>query len=73
MDKSKCLASIEDLIEAEPGSLTEDSVLAETTGWDSLALMGFIAFADEEFKLSPAPKAIKECKTVADLLKILGF
>jgi acyl carrier protein len=73
MNKSECLTSLEDLIEAEPGSVNEDSVLAETIGWDSMAIMGFIAFADEEFKLSPAPKVIKECKTMADLLQILGF
>lgn len=70
MDKTLFLRNLEELIEAKSGSLTIDSILADTPGWDSMAIMGFIAFADEELGVSPAPRAIVECETVADLLRI---
>jgi len=73
MDKVEFLRNLEDLIEAAPGSLTAQSVLADTPGWDSMAIMGFLAFADEELGLAPAPRAIKECQIVDDLLSLVGI
>jgi acyl carrier protein len=73
MIKSEFLKNLEDLIEADPGSLTEGSVLAETPQWDSMAIMGFIAFADEEMGESPSPAAIRNCVTVADLIALVGI
>jgi acyl carrier protein len=73
MDKNQFIQSLEDLIEADPGSLTEQSVLADTAGWDSMAIMGFIAFADEELGAAPAPAALKTCVTVADLMTLVGL
>jgi acyl carrier protein len=73
MEKAEFLSNLEDLIEAEPGSLSAASVLAETPGWDSMAIMGFIAFADESLGSAPAPKAIKACQTVADLMALVGI
>ena len=73
MDKAEFLRNLEDLIEADPGSLAETSVLADTEGWDSMAIMGFISFADDELGQTPAPKAIKACVTVADLMALVGI
>ena len=73
MDKAEFLRNLEDLIEADPGSLSEGAVLADTPGWDSMAIMGFISFADEDLGAAPAPKAIKDCRTVADLMALVGI
>lgn len=73
MDKTTFIHNLEDLAEAEPGSLSADSVLAETVGWDSMAIMGFIAFADEDLGGAPAPKDVKTCQTVADLMALMGI
>ena len=73
MDKLKFLSSLEDLIEADPGSLSEATILADIPGWDSMAIMGFIAFADEELGSNPNPAAIKTCRTVQDLMKLVGI
>jgi acyl carrier protein len=73
MEKSKFLGKLEALMEADAGSLTEQTVLKDTAGWDSMAIMGFIALADEELGMTPDPKAINACKTVADLLKLAGL
>jgi acyl carrier protein len=72
MQKDEFLRQLEDLIEAEPGSLSETSLLADIEGWDSMAIMGFIGFADEELGATPAPKAIKACTTVAELMALVG-
>jgi len=73
MEKTEFLRNLEDLIEANPGSLTEKSVLADAAGWNSMAVMGFIAFADEDLGIAPAPKAIMACRTVADLMALAGI
>lgn len=73
MEKSQFLSSLEELIEAEPGSLSESVVLSDTPGWDSMAIMGFIAFVDEELGTNPNPSAIKACRTVGDLMKLVGI
>ena len=72
MDKQTFLKNLEDLVEADPGTLGEATVLADLSGWDSMAIMGFIAFADEELGQNPAPAALKGCVTVADLMKLVG-
>jgi acyl carrier protein len=63
---------IEELIEAPPGSLTEHSVMADLAGWDSMAILGFINLMDEEFGLSPDPKAVVACRTIGDLADLAG-
>lgn len=73
MEMAAFLRNLEDLIEADPGSLTPASVLADLEGWDSMAIMGFIAFCDEELGAAPAPRDIKACSTVADLTTVVGI
>jgi acyl carrier protein len=72
MDQTEFIRSVEDLMEAAPGSLTGQSVLEDQPGWNSLAVMGFIAFADEDLGVLPVPRAIKGCRTLADLMALVG-
>ncbi|MDP2815099.1 MAG: hypothetical protein Q8O19_00285 [Rectinemataceae bacterium] len=73
MDRIEFFNNLEDLIEADAGSLAAHSVLADIPGWDSMAIMGFIAFADEALGITPAPQAIKSCQTVGDLMILVGI
>lgn len=72
MTKTDFLLLLDELIEADPGTLTEDQTLVGTAGWDSLAVVGFIGLVDEHFGVTLSPKAIAECRKVADLLSLLG-
>lgn len=72
MKKVKFIGLIEDLVELPSGSLVESSVLSDLMGWDSMAIMSFINLMDEEFNISPNPKSIVACKTVRDLMTLVG-
>lgn len=72
MTKTEFIAAIEDLVEVDLGTLTEESLLADIKQWDSLAVVGFIALVDENLGFTPAPSEIAASTTVGDLLRIAG-
>lgn len=72
MTTQEVYRSLEEIIEAEPGSLTGPESLSDLNGWDSLAVLGFIAMADSKLALSIPAKAITGCKTVKELVGLLG-
>ena len=43
----------------------------ESLGWSSLAVVSFIAFADENFGIIVEPRKLVACKTVDDLIQLL--
>ncbi len=71
MKKEEFLLLLDELIEAEPGTLTGTESLASMPRWDSLAVMGFMALADEHFGATLSAKQIAECKQVGDLITLL--
>jgi acyl carrier protein len=70
MDKAQFLAKLGEILELPPGSLTGAEHLSDLDGWDSLAVLGFIALVDEHCGITVAPKRIQDCKTVDDLLAL---
>ena len=72
MKKSAFLLLLDDLIEIAPGTLKGPESLSDVDGWDSVAVMGFIALVDEQFEITLSPKRLAECKTVDDLVGLIG-
>lgn len=72
MKKSEFLLLVDELIEAEPGTLKETDVLKDLEDWDSVAVMGYIALVDEQFEFTLSPKRLAECQTVDDLIKLVA-
>ena len=72
MKKSEFLLLIDELIETEPGTLKGTDVLKDVEDWDSVAVMGYIALVDEQFEFTLSPKRLAECRTVDDLIKLVG-
>lgn len=72
MTKSEFLRKLEELLEAEPGTLNGTEELSALETWDSLVVLGFLAFADEQFGLAVPPSKVKEANTVTDLARLLG-
>ena len=72
MKKREILLLIDELLELELGTLTGTEILRDLEGWDSLAIMGFMATVDERFELTLSGQAIITCKTVNDLIALLG-
>ena len=71
-DKKEFLMSLDELIEAQPGTLTGGESLQGMDSWNSLAVVGFIALVDEQFGTTLAPAQIAQAKTVDDLMALLG-
>ena len=65
------ISLLEELIEADEGSIKCCDELSEVENWDSLNVLAFIAMADEKFNLILSPEMIREAKTVGCLLDLL--
>ena len=65
------LKKIDALLELKPGTLSGQEKLEDLATWDSLSVIGFIAFADEKLSVRVSPAAIHEAETVNDLIQLL--
>ncbi len=74
MSRTEFLREFESMLEVppEPGSLTGAEPCADLEGWDSLAMLSFIALLDKEFEIKVPPAKISECQTVNDLVDLVG-
>lgn len=69
MDKEKFFAELAEILEEEV--INESDVLSEYEAWDSLSILGIIAYASENLSITLNNKEIRECETVADLVKLI--
>ncbi len=72
MTKQEFYRELELLMEVDPDTIQGNETLDEIEGWDSLAVISFIAMADEKLQQSVSAAKLSECKTVPDLLNLLG-
>ena len=72
MSKQEFLNELETILEAEPGSVHGTDPLMDLEGWDSLAMLSTIAMIDEKLGLNVSAKKLDDCKTVDDLIALLG-
>lgn len=63
---------IEEAIEVDEGSLTEDTVLVDMEEYDSMARLALIVMLDDEFGIAVDADVVKGFVTVADILKVIG-
>ena len=61
------LAEIEQIVEVPSGTLAMDSPLDSLDGWDSMAMLDFIAMADARLDATVSVALLSKCKTIADL------
>jgi acyl carrier protein len=72
MKKQEFLGLLEQQWDLAKGSLSGDMPLESLDCWDSLAVIGFVAVADEHFSVALTTKQISACRTVEDLGRLLG-
>lgn len=72
MTKNEFLKELEEVLEADAGTITGEQALADLAAWDSLAVMAFIAMVDEKFSMTLSASKLAEAKTVGDLISLLG-
>ncbi len=71
MTNEKKLVLLEEMLELKPGTLKPETVLEDLDEWDSIARISFIALVDDEFDKVIKGAAVKEQKTVADLMTLM--
>jgi acyl carrier protein len=72
MERQEFLEQFAAMVEVPPGSLTGAEKLEDLEGWSSVAMMSFIAFADEHFGKALSPRLFGSCETVADVARLVG-
>lgn len=72
MTRAEFLAALEEMLEADAGSLSPDTALDSLDSWDSLAVISFIALVDEHFDHVVAGEDLAKVKTIGDLLALTG-
>ncbi|MGA2723357.1 MAG: acyl carrier protein [Bryobacteraceae bacterium] len=73
MTMEEFLDQFGELLEMPAGSLRAEDELSELEGWNSMAMVGFIAFVDEQFEKTLSPRLFAKCSTVADLARLAGL
>jgi acyl carrier protein len=63
--------NLEQVLDVAPGTLKGGEALAGLDTWDSMAVLGFLAMADEQYGAMIPPKRVPECRTVDDLTDLI--
>ncbi|MDL1984175.1 MAG: acyl carrier protein [Deltaproteobacteria bacterium] len=71
MTKKELVQMLEEIVEADPDTLTGEELIEDLEGWDSLAVVNFIALVDENFGITLSPEKIMNSKTVNELVSLL--
>jgi len=66
------LRLLDEVIEADPGTVEGTELLTDLPKWDSLAVLSFIAAVDTHFHIQISAEDLAACQTVPDLEKLLG-
>ena len=73
MTRQELLTQLDELLELPAGTLIGDEKLEELEHWDSLAMVSFIALADEHCNMRLSPRQFVTCNTVNDLVQLAGI
>ncbi len=64
------LEKMADILDCEQ-EISMESVLADIEEWDSLSFVSFLAMANAAYGKKVAPAAVREAKTIGDLLLLV--
>lgn len=70
MSREEFLSQLDAVLELPAGSLSGPERLEDLAQWDSGAMIGFIALADDHNGIRISPRQIANCATVDDLLTL---
>tara|TARA_Y100001954_G_C15656362_1_gene525340 strand:- start:534 stop:755 length:222 start_codon:yes stop_codon:yes gene_type:complete len=71
MTNQEIINLIEDTLEIEINTLSDDSLLSEIPEYDSMAKLSIIILADDDFNKKLTGETIIEFKTVGDIVEFL--
>lgn len=71
MTNEEKIALLEELMEADEGTLTPETLLSNIEEWDSVSFLSFMAMMDEKFGKVVTGSEIKTKETIADLMALM--
>ncbi|WP_462411187.1 acyl carrier protein [Neobacillus sp. Marseille-QA0830] len=71
MVKEELISKIAEALFEDESILTDDTVLDELDGWDSLGRLGIVAMVKEEFGKTIDSKSLLDCNKVEDILNLV--
>ncbi len=71
MTRVEALDALEDVLDVEKGSLSEDTQLNGLDAYDSMAKLSIIVFADDDFGKKLTGEQIRDFKTIGHILDFL--
>jgi acyl carrier protein len=72
MTSAEFLNVIEVILELDEGTLDGSELINDLEGWDSLAVVSFIAEIDSELDLTLNPNLISNANSIADLKALVA-
>jgi len=70
MNRPDFLILVDELLELPKGTLTGQERLEDLEGWDSLAMISFMALVDEHMGVKLSPRQFVNCERMSDLLDL---
>ena len=71
MTNQEKIALLEETLEIDEGTLTEDTLLEDVDEYDSMAKLSLIVMMDDEFEVKLTGDMIKGFQTVGDILAVM--
>src|ERR1035437_8485751 len=67
------LSHLSEILDMPVADVQPGAKLADLEGWNSMAMVSFIAFVDEYFEKTVPVRVIASCQTIADLAALSGI
>jgi acyl carrier protein len=71
MEQNEYLRMLDELFELDPGTLKDEDLLAQQESWDSMRVVEFLDLVEDRLNVTVAPKSLKPCKTMGDLVALM--
>ena len=71
MNRQEKLKLMEEVMDLEEGTLSEDHKLASYEEWDSLSVLAFMAAVTSKFHKNVKPNEVTKLVTVADAIDLM--
>lgn len=71
MDKKEKMALMEEVMDLEAGTLSENDKLSSYEEWDSLSVLAYMSAINSKFHKNVMPTEIKKLVTIADAIDLM--
>jgi len=72
MKRSEVIPELDNVLGLEAGTIKEEANIVDVPQWDSMAILSFIAFVEDQFDLVLEGDQVAEVKTFKELFDLIG-